>query len=154
MPTTKQSYSADDSMGYFIHRLSKVMQRRFELLLEESGAEITIQMWVILSAIGKHNITIPSKIADKTGIDRTATARSLTKMDKLKLISRKPSPEDGRSSQIYLTKKGEQALEIAAYCSHKTNEYFLDKLSSREHDSLKKIVTKLLSDEQGDISYN
>ncbi|WP_163832647.1 MarR family winged helix-turn-helix transcriptional regulator [Spartinivicinus ruber] len=154
MPTTKQPYSADDSMGYFIHRLSKVMQRRFEVLLEESGSEITIQMWVILSAIGKHNAAIPSQIADKTGIDRTATARSLTKMEKLKLISRKPSQEDGRSSQVRLTKKGENALEIAAYCSQKTNEYFLEKLTHREHDSLKKIVSKLLSGEKGDISYN
>ncbi|MCX4025314.1 winged helix-turn-helix transcriptional regulator [Endozoicomonas sp. SM1973] len=154
MPTTKQPYTADDSMGYYIHRLSKVWQRHFEVLLEESGSEITIQMWVILSAIGNHNITIPSQIAEKTGIDRTATARSLTKMSKLKLTSRKPSQNDGRSSQIHLTKKGEHALGVAAYCSQKTNEYFLDKLSSREHEALKKIINKLLSGEKGDISYN
>lgn len=151
MSSPKQPYSVDDSTGYLINRLSREMQRYFEALLDETGAKVTPQMWLILSTIGHHNVTIPSQISDRTGVDRTATARSLTKMSKEKLITRKPSPNDGRSSQVILTKKGEKALQTAAHCSQKTNEYFLGKISNKEHEALKKIIPKLLSGERGGL---
>ncbi|MGI0115384.1 MarR family winged helix-turn-helix transcriptional regulator [Zooshikella sp. RANM57] len=152
MPTPKQPYSAiDDSIGYLNGRLSRVIKRHFEQLLDETGAGVTPQMWLLLSTIAHKKITIPSNIADITGIDRTATARCLTKMSKLNLVTRKQSVSDGRSSEVMLTKKGEKVLKIAANCSQQTSDHFYSKISNKERELLKKIFLKLLEGEQGSL---
>lgn len=77
-----------------------------------------------------------SQIMTAMQIDKSYLSRLLKKLEKGRLIIRKPSAEDARAVQISLTAKGEKEFEILNQASNQQIGELLKPLSEKESDQL------------------
>lgn len=147
---TDDRFQLHSSLGYQITMLARVIERRFEQRIAEYG--LTRPMWCVLLAAGREGLHSPSEIADFIGIDRTATSRTLRKMEERDFITRGSGDGDGRSIHVTLRARGQQALEAVLPMAVENAAYFESKLSAPELAQLRDAAAKLLRDEPRIVS--
>lgn len=147
---TDDRFQLHSSLGYQITMLARVIERRFEQRIADYG--LTRPMWCVLLAAGQEGLHSPSEIADFIGIDRTATSRTLRKMEEREFIIRDSGGGDGRSIHVTLRDRGQQALEAVLPMAVENAAYFEAKLSAPELAQLRDAAAKLLRDEPRIVS--
>ncbi len=103
----------------------------------------------ILYELYHHNGMPASDIIQAMDIDKGYLSRMLSQFEKQKLISKKRSVEDGRSTHIYLTAKGRKEFEVLNGASDSQIKNILSQLPDGDCDKLlhymaeiKKILSK------------
>ena len=75
--------------------------------------DTTMATGFTLLSIDPENGTPSTSLGPKMGMEATSLSRILKRMEELKLIERKPNPEDGRSVLIHLTDFGRQKRDYS-----------------------------------------
>ncbi len=108
-----------DRPGFLIRRLHQI---HTALFLQECASEgITPVQYSVLTALGQLGPSEQIVISRAVGLDRTSTADVMQRLEKRKLIRRRPSPTDGRSKIATLTEVGInllQRVDEAASAAH------------------------------------
>ena len=142
-PMSKESYSLQSSMGYWVTRLARALEADFEKRLTEHG--VTRASWAVLSAIVHHEKTTPAELAAFIGIDGAAVTRHLDRIVKQGLVSRRRSAKDRRSIDLKVTARGAALVPKIAAASMATNEKFLAGLTQAESEAMQATILKMLS---------
>ena len=90
----------------------------------------------ILYELYHHNGMAASDIIEALDIDKGYLSRILSQFEKQKLISKKRSAEDGRSTHIYLTVKGRKEFEVLNSASDSQIKNILSQLPTGDCDKL------------------
>lgn len=98
-------------------------------LLEPYG--LTLQQWVILSALWRRDGLLVTEIADYVGSNAPAASRIIDRMAERGLVERNSSESDRRAVQVSLTKKG-QALDHLSTFYIDVNQKLLEGISEEE----------------------
>jgi DNA-binding MarR family transcriptional regulator len=85
-----------------------------------------------------HDTMSASEIISLLKIDKGYLSRLLKQFEKKKLINRKQSPEDARSSLVQLTTQGRKEFEILNKESDVRIESILEQLTNKDCDELMK----------------
>jgi DNA-binding MarR family transcriptional regulator len=84
--------------------------RIYEDLLRDANVRMDKALYPVLSAVGAVRHAQVSQIAAAVGLNPTTASRHLASLERMALIRRSSSEQDGRASLIELTKEGEKVI--------------------------------------------
>lgn len=143
-------YRLHDSLGYNLSLAARLQERRLDDALRTLG--LTRTSWCVLLAVGVEGLRRPSEIARFIGIDRTATSRTLRRMEEDGLVTRETGSGDRRTTRVVLTDTGHRCIDGGVPYARANNEAMKKKLSDDEHRQLFDLLTKLTAGEKADLS--
>lgn len=91
-----------------VHRL---VERKFMQTVSQSGYNLSLDQWMVLMPIWKHNGIAQHKIVSNCPKDKTSVARIITTLEKKNIVIRVKSQFDQRVNHIHLTKLGEAMFD-------------------------------------------
>ncbi len=106
-------YTLDKSLGYLAARFSRVLLRRINAGLTQSGLAITAEQYSFLVQLWDRNGLPQGVLADKTAKDKTTMARLAAGLESRGFIARLPSPSDARERLVFLTDEGKRLMDEA-----------------------------------------
>jgi DNA-binding MarR family transcriptional regulator len=107
------------------------------------NSKFTLTEIRVLQAMRFREGITASEIIAVLNIDKSYLSRIILRLEKKKLISKKVSPEDGRSSSLYLTGAGEQEFEIVDAATHNQVKQILSQLSEKDCKNLIACMTQI-----------
>jgi DNA-binding MarR family transcriptional regulator len=107
---TSENYRPEGSVAYLMLRNKSIYQRLGDMRLAELG--ITAAQMSVLMMISYGNKATISTISQALGVDPAATVRIVQKLEKMNLVSKVPSKNDGRVIQLLLTSAGKKKSKM------------------------------------------
>jgi MarR family transcriptional regulator, organic hydroperoxide resistance regulator len=93
-------------LGYSLVSVCRAHNAQVRALLSDLGLHPGQEMF-LLSVWEEEGLT-QTELADRLQVQRATVTNSVTRLEKVGLIQRRPDAEDGRIYRIYLTEKGQQ----------------------------------------------
>ncbi|MDJ0629522.1 MAG: MarR family transcriptional regulator [Rhodobacter sp.] len=146
---TATPYRLHQSLGYQLSLAARLQERRLEDGLRRLG--LTRITWCVLLAVGNEGLSQPSEIAGFVGIDRTAASRALRQMEAAGLIARRAGTGDRRTRSVVMTPLGRDLLGRGTPLAENNNSVMEERLTDRESDELRRLLTKLRAGEDMDL---
>ncbi len=116
----------------------------------EDGTASPAQM-ALLDWIASHPGCSLQDIADGLGLSAPTVSISVRKMEESGKVERKPNPADGRSVQIFLTKRGQALQEKIQNSQHHRFRHLLGGLTSQEQGVLLELLERALTSAESDV---
>ena len=145
MDGSQLKFGLHDSVGHYVTRTARIIERRVENHLRRFG--LTRVGWCVLLAVAEEGKKNPSDIADFVGIDRTATSRALRVLENDGLIAREMGRNDRRTTEVRLTEAGEEQFRAILPACRDANMHFHAKLTEDELVTLRRLLSKLTEGE-------
>ena len=99
----------------------------------------------VLQAIHFQDGLTPSEIISSLNIDKSYLSRIIGMFEKRKLVSRKTSPNDGRSVHLHLTASGKKEFEKHDSVTHQQIKGILSQLNDKDCETLIGCMTQIKS---------
>ena len=141
-----ETYRAQDSIGYLMHRTTHAVKGRIEAKL--AAFELSFHQWLSLLWLRDGVADTASDIAKCTHIDPGALARMLENLESRGWISRKRSKLDRRVVSLSLTEAGRAQLIVTMPTVLAELNLALGCFSDSEADQLTFLLRKLLAHQQ------
>jgi DNA-binding MarR family transcriptional regulator/GNAT superfamily N-acetyltransferase len=114
-----------------VRRFNRFYTRRIGVLDESLlGSGLTLSQGRVVFELGRRVEWTAGEIAAELRLDAGYLSRLLASLEKLKLIARKPSPSDGRQTNISLTARGRERYQLLDRRSADEVSKLLDALSA------------------------
>jgi len=128
-----QASRSDDAPAWLIQRTARLLRVLFlRLVQEESGADVTPEMWTVLTRLVARDGQYQSELATATYRDRPNMSRILAGMEHRGLVVRRPDAEDRRRTRIFLTPKARQVVASTAPTAIRTRDRLYAGLEKNE----------------------
>jgi DNA-binding MarR family transcriptional regulator len=108
-PATKGVPVDPDMLPYMLNRLNSRANQLWIKQLRSHG--LTIGRWHVLSVLSRYDGSRVGTIADISGGEQPAVSRVIDQMERDGLVSRRPSIDDSRAVEVWLTKRGRQIID-------------------------------------------
>ncbi len=138
-----ETYRAQDSIGYLMHRATHAVRGRIEAKL--AAFELSFHQWLSLLWIRDGVADTASDIAKCTNIDPGALARMLENLESRGWIARERSKLDRRVVGLSLTEAGSAGLLMSMPTVLEELNQALGSFSHEEVDQLTFLLRKLLA---------
>lgn len=130
--------------GYTLERTVKLMKLTFSrILLMYPEIDITVDQWVIIHLLHKHQTLSQQEIGDLAFKDAPTVTRMLDLLETKKVITRKADKTDKRKYKITLTSLGSQKFEAIQPIVKNFRAEAYDGLSADELEMLEKTLKKI-----------
>lgn len=146
MPTLPLAPALDFMRG--IWGVNHAMERVSKRMEQQLG--ITAQQRMMIRWIGQSPGIVPSVLAEQLRVDAGTVSTTVARLEKRRLVSRKPDPDDGRRVTLWLSAHG-RALDVS---TPGTIEHgvalLLNSLSEKDVNIARRVLallTKALEDE-------
>src|SRR4051812_20669105 len=135
-------FDLDNFVPYRISILATLIRRALsEIYRDDPG--LTEPEWKVLTSVA-HKGPLPSgDIGLHMTLDRMAISRALTRLIKLKLVTRAPFEQDQRMSEVRLSPHGERVFSALAREAAIIEETILAPLSSVEVSEFLRLIDKI-----------
>jgi DNA-binding MarR family transcriptional regulator len=100
--------SFQTSVFYWIGVLERLANAKF--VEDLGGGKALVARWRTLSTLADKDGATINDLADFTFIERSALSRLLEQMEEDGLLERRTRPGDRRTTEVYLTRKGQQSF--------------------------------------------
>ena len=101
------------SLGRYLNFATSAVNARCNAILARH--DLTLQQWVVLSALWQRDNLTVSEIAAYTANAGPAASRIIDRMMERDLIGRRPDPSDRRASRVFLTARGERLRHLQTF---------------------------------------
>ncbi len=118
---------------------------------EAAKYDSTMAIGFTLLSIDPEEGTPSTSLGPKMGMEATSLSRILKRMEELKLIERKPNPNDGRGVLIHLTDFGREKREYSKDRVIKFNEAIRSNVSNEKLNNfyeVAEIINELISNKK------
>ncbi|WP_213308828.1 MarR family winged helix-turn-helix transcriptional regulator [Paraburkholderia sacchari] len=112
MLPVNQPLGIDQCNCFAVRKASRQISRLYDSHLEPSGLRIT--QFLTLAALHEVGSTPVNILAERLDIERTAMGKMVGFLERDGFVTIKPSPTDGRSRLVELTKEGRRLYERAS----------------------------------------
>jgi len=112
MQLINQALGIDACNCFTMRKAARQITRLYDAYLEPTGLRIT--QFLTLAALNDLGDAAVNALAERLDIERTAMGKMIGFLERDGLVTIKPSPTDGRSRIIELTKKGRRLHDEAA----------------------------------------
>ncbi|KDR32065.1 MarR family winged helix-turn-helix transcriptional regulator [Caballeronia zhejiangensis] len=120
----------DQCNCFAVRKASRQISRLYDSHLEPSGLRIT--QFLTLAALREVGSTPVNALAERLDIERTAMGKMVGFLERDGFVTIKPSPTDGRSRLVELTKEGRRLHERAAPLWQEAQREF-EQLNGADH---------------------
>tara|TARA_B100000131_G_scaffold184557_1_gene177838 strand:+ start:106 stop:531 length:426 start_codon:yes stop_codon:yes gene_type:complete len=125
-----------------IEHLSDISLHYFALVRRSSAKfDLTLSQSLVLLYVPFDGITI-SDLSQKLGVDISTMTRNIQRIEKKKLIIRKPNPDDKRSIKLLLSPRGQK---IANSVNESMSENLQEIFDKYDFDTSNQIINNLES---------
>lgn len=105
-------FPLDRSPGRMIYRAHVAMRSGLLRILRNSGFELSVEEWVILSSLWEYGEMTQPELGARVGKDRHFVSRLLDSLASRHLVQRKGTTSDRRINRVQLTAQGERARTV------------------------------------------
>ena len=130
----QQDPTRENSIGYLIHEVARLMRRRFED--EASVHGFTLPQWRALAEIYRSEAIAQVSLAAALDVDQMTVSGIVSRLEKRGLIDRYPDPNDSRAKLAKLTPAGLALITNAKNVGRALYENALDGLSPADRDAM------------------
>ncbi len=127
---------------YALWQLQMCAGRPVVRLCEEEFG-ITRREWRVLAQLALQEGVMPSQLAERSGLDRARTSRTLTSLAGKGLIARVPRPGDRREVLLHLTDAGRALYAALLPRVAQINQELLSALTEQETRTLDGLLARL-----------
>jgi DNA-binding MarR family transcriptional regulator len=103
-----RSWQLEGGVGFLLRLIEARYDGLYQSLTRQT--DITPRQFGVLMALYQRGPMTASVLADRISCDRNTLSEMLKRMAERRLLSKKSHPEDGRSIQVQITARGEDAL--------------------------------------------
>ena len=130
----QQDPTRENSIGYLIHEVARLMRRRFED--EASVHGFTLPQWRALAEIYRNEGIAQVSLAAALDLDQMTVSGIVGRLEKRGLIDRYADPNDSRAKLAKLTPAGLALITNAKNVGRALYENDLDGLSPADRDAM------------------
>jgi DNA-binding MarR family transcriptional regulator len=134
----------EESLGYLVNRAARLMAGGLAEQIRPSG--IGIGAWAILLLLWARDGPTQTELARFAAIEAPTVVRTIDRMVRDGLVTRRPDPRDARLSRIFLTERGRALQDELVPQAAGVNEAFQARLSPGEADALRRLLAKLITE--------
>jgi len=124
----------DDSLGFLIANLSRLMRRAFEQRLE--GSSLTLAQARTLVYLSRYEGIRQVELAGLLEVQPITLARLIDQLEQSGLVQRSPDPADRRAYRLYLTEGAAPHLAAIAEVADAISADALRDMSKEQTDAL------------------
>jgi len=129
--------------AHLINRLARLMARLGEAKLKPLG--FSPGQLPVLGALMRHGPLSQKALAEGAMIEQPSMAQMLARMERDGLVTRRPDPEDGRSSLYSLTDKARGQLPALNQALTEGGREALAGFSAEEEDILRGLLKRIIN---------
>lgn len=141
--TTTDVSDLKDHLGYWLRFLSNAVSNGFARRIEEQG--VSVAEWVVLRILLGRPPMVSSRMAEEMGMTRGAVTKLADRLLAKGLITREPSPDDGRVQLLALTMAGRDLVPALAALADENDEFYFRHLTNDERKTLEGLLKKLIT---------
>jgi len=124
----------ENSIGYLVHEVARLMRRRFE---EEASVHgFTLPQWRALAEIFRNEGIAQVSLAAALDVDQMTVSGIVSRLEKRGLIDRYPDPNDSRAKLAKLTPAGRELVTRAKNVGRALYENALDGISLADREKM------------------
>ena len=139
------SFDKNGSAGYLVNHVARIFAAGLQNRIAPLG--LTIGQFPILLELWVKDGVTQRDLLDKLTLEQATLANTLNRMERDRLIVRRKNPADGRSQQIWLTKKGKAPRDRAYQAANEQNERSLGPLSQAERVQFLELMRRIIEAE-------
>lgn len=124
----------EQSLGFLIHDVARLLRTRFEQKARGSG--LTRTQWRALAHIQRQDGINQAKLADILEVEPISLARLIDRLEKSGVVERRAHPTDRRMHTLHVTRKALPLLDELHVLGAATREEALAGISQDERDAL------------------
>jgi DNA-binding MarR family transcriptional regulator len=133
-----------DMLPYMLNRLTSRANQLWVKQLREHG--LTIGRWHVLSVLARYDGSRIGTIADLSGGEQPAVSRVIDQMERDGLVGRRPSLDDSRAVEVWLSKRGRQIIDNLLPEAEEFVARMLRSLDEGEINQLAGFLERLMAD--------
>ena len=129
--------------SYLLDRTARKVKQYAQQRFNAEKFDITIDQWLILKSLNKHNDLNQKQLAEITGKDHPTLTRIVDILCKKELTERRIHPSDRRSFIVHLTEIGKQRVIEWTPKMAEIRMKAWQNLNPEDYDNLKRILTTI-----------
>ena len=131
------------TLGMLIGQVHRLSTKRFVQNSHMHGLEISLDQWLVLGPIWKHDGISQKDIAEYCGKDKTSITKIIDTLEKKNLVVRVTDQLDHRVKRVVLSQKGRELFFSALPVMAQTRDELRSGISDKEIEALKTILNKI-----------
>lgn len=131
------------TLGMLIGQVHRLSTKRFVQNSHMHGLEISLDQWLVLGPIWKHDGISQKDIAEYCGKDKTSITKIIDTLEKKNLVVRVTDQLDHRVKRVVLSQKGRELFLSALPVMAQTRDELRSGISDKEIEALKTILNKI-----------
>ena len=133
-----------EMLPYMLNRVTSRANQLWVKELREHG--LTIGRWHVLSVLSRYDGSRIGTIADLSGGEQPAVSRVIDQMERDGLVSRRPSLDDSRAVEVWITERGRQINAELLPEAEEFVQRMLRSFDSQEIRQLAGFLDRLIAD--------
>lgn len=129
------------TLSFLLVTCARLMRKRFEQ--NSHGSGLTLPQWKVLVNLSTNEGINQARLADMLDVEPITIARSLDKLQAMKLVERRPHPSDKRSWLLHLTPAADEKIELAKVIGDATRAEALVGVSAADLAHLVKTLQQI-----------
>ncbi len=140
-----------DSIGMLVFLASKSMERAAEYEMK-SKLGLTSSQWKVILALNLFNGISQKELADKIYIDGSTLVPIIDKMERGRLVERKPDHDDRRNNRIFLTKQSESTVDSIIEIILQLRKELYKGISQGEQEIIRNVLKKIIDNADNTVN--
>jgi len=142
MKTIEGVNGLEDHLGYWLRYVSNQVSSAFAAKV--SGHGITVAEWVVLRVLYSEEGIMPSLLAERLGMTRSAISRLVDRVEAKGLLQRRSTTSDKRAHTLSLTAKGSRLVPTIAKLADENDRDFFGHLSPELRDTIQNAMKDIV----------
>lgn len=131
----------DENIGTMMAQVSRLLRRRFDERVR--GIGVTRPQWQVLTLLKRHEGINQGGLAEILEVEPITLGRMIDRLQDSLLVERRPDPTDRRAWRLFVTGKGEAAIEELRPFACETLDSALEGISKPEQQALMEILDRM-----------
>jgi DNA-binding MarR family transcriptional regulator len=129
-------------LGYWLRFVSNHVSHAFSLKV--AGRGVTVAEWVVLRELYDGEALVPSLLAEKVGMTRSAISKLTDRLEAKALVTRTTSDADRRYQALALTAKGRAIVPKLAAVADQNDAEFFGHLKAAEREGIENVMREIV----------
>lgn len=133
-----------DVLFYSLESAIKAYRRFAQVRLHDAGIDITIDQWLVLKTIHESPDLTLQQVGSRVFKDFASVTRIVQLLERKRMLRRKPHPNDGRRSELMLTRSGQSVIRRAEPIAQANRRQALDGIDAEEVARLRAVLNRIV----------
>ena len=137
--TTRTLLNLTEFLPFRLSVLSNTISERISAAYRRDFG-LSVPQWRVMAVIGQNPGLTATQLAETTRMDKVAVSRAIAGLIDDGRLERRATLHDGRSSTLYLTRRGEEIYDEVAPLARQFEDELLSQLSASDQKALKRLL--------------